>query len=259
MRVVVLEQALGPLRQGVRELPRGGERRIEAEVQMNRADGLSRGAGPVFCGAAGQSVEAGSEGKGLLAFLLLGISGQVGLGAHKGREESGLVGGLVDAASTQALGAVCAQDREGHAGVVGLHDGRHVLAQGGTGGAHKAHRAARGFGDAESREGGGSLVHSHVSDECSGFGGRGDGVGQGRTAGARGHDNMPHSGANQRVEHGNCGQHGGDGAMFSHRTILMPRPYRAGMGYLRALVHDARVRGNARFLRGSSPHALAAV
>ena len=109
---------------------------------MNRADGLSRGTGPVFCGAAGQSVEAGSEGKGLLAFLLLGISGQVGLGAHKGREESGLVGGLVDAASTQALGAVRAQDREGHAGVVGLHDGGHVLAQSGTGGAHKAHRAA---------------------------------------------------------------------------------------------------------------------
>jgi len=43
----------------------------------------------------------------------------------------------------------------------------------------------------------------------TGFGGGGNSVRKRCATGSRRHDNMPHTGTNQRIEHGYCGEHGG--------------------------------------------------
>ena len=209
LRVVILQQALRPLRQHLRKTTRGGQRRIETNVQVHRADRLRRLLAPVLGATTGQRIQAGGKSLSLLTLHLLGVGGQISFSAHKRMEETRLTGRLIHAATAQTLGAVSAEHRQGHAGVVRLHDGGHVLAQCRTGGAHQAHRLTGCLGNTQGGKGCTSLVHAHMRNERAGFSGGGNSVRKRRAAGPRRHDNMPHTGANQRIEHGYCGEHGG--------------------------------------------------
>ena len=159
--------------------------------------------------ATGQRVQAGGKSLSLLTLNLFRVGGQISFSAHKRMEETRLAGRLIHAATAQTLRAVGAQHRQGHAGVVRLHDSGHVLAQRRTGGAHQAHRLTGRLGNAQGGKGCTSLVHTHVRNERAGFSGGGNSVRKRCAAGSRRHDNMPHTGTNQRVEHGYCGEHGG--------------------------------------------------
>ena len=157
----------------------------------------------------GQRVQAGGKSLSLLALHLLGVGGQISFSTHKRIEETRLAGRLIHAATAQTLRAVRAQHRQGHASVVRLHDSGHVLAQRRTGGAHQAHGLTGCLGNTQGGKGCTSLVHAHVRNERAGFSGGGNSVRKRCATGSRRHDNMPHTGTNQRIEHGYCGEHGG--------------------------------------------------
>ena len=209
LRVVILQQTLRPLRQHLRKTTRGGQRRIKTNVQVHRANRLSRLLAPVFGATTGQRVQASRKSLSLLALHLLGVGGQIGFSTHKRMEETRLTGRLIHAATAQTLRAVSAQHRQRHTGVVCLHDGGRVLAQSRTGGAHQAHRLTGRLRNAEGGKGCTSLVHAHVRNQGAGFSGGGNSVRKRCATGSRRHDNMPHTGTNQRIEHGYCGEHGG--------------------------------------------------
>ena len=58
LRVVILQQALCPLRQHLRKTTRGGQRRIETNVQVHRANRLGRLLAPVLGATTGQRIQA---------------------------------------------------------------------------------------------------------------------------------------------------------------------------------------------------------
>ena len=157
----------------------------------------------------GQRVQARRKSLSLLALHLLGVGGQISFSTHKRIEETRLAGRLIHAATAQTLRAVRAQHRQGHTGVIRLHDSGHVLAQCRTGGAHQTHGLTGRLGNTQGGKGCTSLVHAHVRNEGAGFSGGGNSVRKRCAAGSRRHDNMPHTGTNQRIEHGYCGEHGG--------------------------------------------------
>ena len=209
LRVVIFQQALRPLRQHLRKTARGGQRRIKTNVQVHRANRLRRLLAPMLGTTTGQRIQAGGKSLSLLTLHLLGVGGQISFSTHKRMEETRLAGRLIHAATAQTLRAVSAQHRQGHAGVVRLHDSGHVLAQSRTGGAHQTHRLTGRLRNTQGGEGCTSLVHTHVRNQGAGFSGGGNSVRKRCAAGSRRHDNMPHTGTNQRIEHGYCGEHGG--------------------------------------------------
>ena len=157
----------------------------------------------------GQRIQTGGKSLSLLTLHLLGVGSQISFSAHKRMEETCLTGRLIHAATAQMLRAVRAQHRQGHASVVRLHDGGYVLAQCRTGGAHQADGLTGCLGNTQGGKGCTSLVHAHMRNERAGFSGGGNSVGKRCTTGTRRHNNMPHTGTNQRVEYGYCGEHGG--------------------------------------------------
>ena len=209
LRVVIFQQALRPLRQHLRKTTRGGQRRIKTNVQVHRANRLGRLLAPMLGATTGQRVQARRKSLSLLALHLLGVGGQISFSTHKRIEETRLAGRLIHAATAQTLRAVRAQHRQGHTGVIRLHDGGHILAQCRTGGAHQTHGLTGCLGNTQGGKGCTSLVHAHVRNEGAGFSGGGNSVRKRCAAGSRRHDNMPHTGTNQRIEHGYCGEHGG--------------------------------------------------
>ena len=209
LRVVILQQALRPLRQHLCKTTRGGQRGIETNIQVHRTNRLRRLLAPVLGATTGQRIQAGGKSLSLFTLHLLGVGGQISFSAHKRMEETRLTGRLIHTATAQTLRAVSTEHRQGHAGVVRLHNGGHVLAQCRTGGAHQTHRLTGCLGNTQGGKGCTSLVHAHMRNERAGFSGGGNSVRKGCAAGPRRHDNMPHAGTNQRIEHGYCGEHGG--------------------------------------------------
>ena len=125
----------------------GGDQRItEGQVQL---DGPGR---DVFEDAGG-----GAEG-GLHRAFRVGARGDVGGEPHVLAEEVQLDGGLVGAGAAQLVGPVSGQHHQRHGGVVGLHDGRHEVPDGGPGRGEHGCRRSRGQGKAQGGETGGAFI-----------------------------------------------------------------------------------------------------
>ena len=111
LRVVILQQALCPLRQHLRKTTRGGQRRIETNVQVHRANRFGRLLAPVLGATTGQRIQASGKSLSLLALHLLGIGGQIGFSTHKRMEKTRLTGRLIHTATAQTHRTVRAQHR----------------------------------------------------------------------------------------------------------------------------------------------------
>ena len=136
--------------------------------------------GSVFEGSGG-----GAEG-GFHRALRIAAGGDVDGEADVVAEKVQLHGGLVGAGTPQFLGPVGGEDHQRHGSVVGLHDGRQEVPDGGAGGGQHGGRGAGGQGQAKGGEAGGALVDPDQQLHPAGGVGLGQRVGHGRRSGSPG-------------------------------------------------------------------------
>ena len=177
---------------------RGRDQRVaEGKVELHRPGrGVLEGAG------------GGAEG-GLDGAPRVAAGGHVDGEADMLAKEVQLHGGLVGAGPAQFLGPVGGDDHERHRGVVGLHDGRQEIADGGPGGGEDGGGRAGGQGQAEGGEAGVALVDPDQQLHPSGGVGLGQGVGHRRGARTGGHHDVAHPVEQQRVDGDPRGLHRG--------------------------------------------------